>query len=144
MGGRTAPVRQRLARALPGRGSARLGVCVRVLRDSKSRCAAWLLAGSDGPAVPQSACLRSFPTFLSTPPPTATTRIRPPEPIVMSAVAGKIAPITGMLRKSFLRDLTIGLGLGFAGGSIFWYGVHLPYVQKRDAFYAKLQAENDN
>lgn len=59
----------------------------------------------------------------------------------MSAVAGKIPPITGMIRKRFFRDLTVALGLGFAGGYAFWYGVHVPYVKKRDAFYAKLQAE---
>lgn len=52
-----------------------------------------------------------------------------------------IKPITGMLRKRFIRHLTLALGLGFAGGSYFWYGIHLPYVKKRDDFYAKLQQE---
>lgn len=47
-----------------------------------------------------------------------------------------------MIRKRFIRDLTLGLGLGFTGGYAFWYGVHIPYVQKRDTYYAKLQAES--
>lgn len=55
----------------------------------------------------------------------------------------KIAPITGMLRKSFLRDLTLASGLALTGGAYFWYGIHLPYVAKRDAFYAKLQASQE-
>lgn len=53
----------------------------------------------------------------------------------------KIKPITGMLRKGFLRDMTLALGLGFGGGMYFWYGIHVPYIKKRDAFYAKLQQE---
>lgn len=32
-----------------------------------------------------------------------------------------IAPITGMLRKRFLVDVSTALGLGVAGGYAFWY-----------------------
>ncbi|KAK0489166.1 hypothetical protein IW261DRAFT_1443515 [Armillaria novae-zelandiae] len=36
-----------------------------------------------------------------------------------------IAPITGMLRKRFIVDLTCSLSLGTAGAYAFWYGYHL-------------------
>ncbi|KAK0188668.1 cytochrome-c oxidase subunit VIIa [Armillaria mellea] len=36
-----------------------------------------------------------------------------------------IAPITGMLRKRFIVDLTCSLSLATAGAYTFWYGYHL-------------------
>lgn len=32
-----------------------------------------------------------------------------------------IPPITGMLRKRLILDISIALGLGFAGANAFWY-----------------------
>lgn len=51
-----------------------------------------------------------------------------------------IAPITGKFRKLFLKDLTIALTLGGVAGAAWWNLYHLPQVQRRDAFYAKLEA----
>lgn len=51
-----------------------------------------------------------------------------------------IAPITGKFRKLFLKDLTIALTLGGIAGAGWWNLYHLPQVQRRDAFYAKLEA----
>ncbi|EMD38958.1 hypothetical protein CERSUDRAFT_81752 [Gelatoporia subvermispora B] len=52
-----------------------------------------------------------------------------------------IAPITGKLRKRFWLDLTVSLGLGVSAGYAFWYGVHLPKVQKQEEFYLKLERQ---
>lgn len=51
-----------------------------------------------------------------------------------------IAPITGKFRKQVLKDITIALSLGAAGGAAWWNLYHIPNVQRRDAFYAKLEA----
>ncbi|KAI9316766.1 hypothetical protein BX666DRAFT_2027589 [Dichotomocladium elegans] len=51
-----------------------------------------------------------------------------------------IAPITGKFRKLFIKDLTIALSLGGAGGAAWWNLYHLPNVARRDAYYAKLEA----
>jgi cytochrome c oxidase subunit 7 len=51
-----------------------------------------------------------------------------------------IAPITGKLRNQFFKDLTISLVLGAAGGAAWWNLYHIPNVQRRDAYYAKLEA----
>ncbi|PWN31969.1 cytochrome-c oxidase, subunit VIIa [Meira miltonrushii] len=58
------------------------------------------------------------------------------------ALASQIAPITGRLRKRLILDISVALGGGTAAGYAYWYMVHLPTVQRRDAFYAKLQQEN--
>ncbi|KAK0615193.1 hypothetical protein B0T17DRAFT_657412 [Bombardia bombarda] len=50
-----------------------------------------------------------------------------------------IQPITGMLRRTLILDLGIGLGLGFVFGNAFWYGYHVPRTQKRDNYYSKLE-----
>ncbi|BGP02660.1 Cytochrome c oxidase subunit 7A [Rhodotorula toruloides] len=50
-----------------------------------------------------------------------------------------IAPITGMLRKHLLTNLSIGIGGGVVAGYAFWYGVHLPNVRNRDAWYLAYQ-----
>ncbi|PWN54325.1 hypothetical protein IE53DRAFT_372558 [Violaceomyces palustris] len=54
---------------------------------------------------------------------------------------GNIPAITGKLRKRLILDLSIALGGGTVLGYGYWYGVHIPSVQRRDAFYAKYQAE---
>ncbi|ORZ18174.1 hypothetical protein BCR42DRAFT_413291 [Absidia repens] len=55
-----------------------------------------------------------------------------------------IAPITGKLRNLFIKDLTISLTLGAAGGAAWWNLYHVPNVQRRDAYYAKLEASKNN
>ncbi|KAF7504613.1 hypothetical protein GJ744_002040 [Endocarpon pusillum] len=50
-----------------------------------------------------------------------------------------IKPITGMLRRGLVLDLSIAGGLGTAFGYLWWYGFHIPRVRKRDQFYAKLE-----
>jgi len=52
-----------------------------------------------------------------------------------------IAPITGKLRRRLITDLSVGMGLGVAGGYIFWYGWHLPDVKRREEFYLKYESE---
>ncbi|OBT99754.1 hypothetical protein VE01_02234 [Pseudogymnoascus verrucosus] len=50
-----------------------------------------------------------------------------------------IKPITGMLRRGLVLDLSIAFGIGGATGYAFWYGYHMPIVHRRDAYYAKLE-----
>ncbi|KAI6249722.1 Cytochrome c oxidase subunit 9, mitochondrial [Erysiphe necator] len=52
-----------------------------------------------------------------------------------------IKPITGMLRRGLVLDLSIAFGLGTSFGYLFWYGVHIPKVRKRDYYYTKLEEE---
>ncbi|KAI0197934.1 hypothetical protein F4808DRAFT_463315 [Astrocystis sublimbata] len=52
-----------------------------------------------------------------------------------------IKPITGMLKRGLVIDLSIGLGIGMVMGSAYWYGYHMPRTNARDAFYKKLEAE---
>ncbi|CAK7265966.1 Cytochrome c oxidase subunit 7A [Sporothrix epigloea] len=52
-----------------------------------------------------------------------------------------IQPITGMLRRTLIMDIGLGLGLGFVMGNVFWYGYHMPRTNARDAHYVKLEAE---
>ncbi|RKF62809.1 Cytochrome c oxidase subunit 7A [Erysiphe neolycopersici] len=52
-----------------------------------------------------------------------------------------IKPITGMLRRGLVLDLSIAFGLGTSFGYLFWYGVHIPKVRKRDLYYSKLEEE---
>lgn len=47
----------------------------------------------------------------------------------------------GKLRKQLIVDLSMAFGLGITGGYAFWFGYHIPSVRKRDAYYAKLEAE---
>ncbi|KAH8081137.1 hypothetical protein HD553DRAFT_344342 [Filobasidium floriforme] len=37
-----------------------------------------------------------------------------------------LAPIVGKLRKRLVLDLSVSLGLGIAGGYVYWYGVNVP------------------
>ncbi|KAJ6443424.1 cytochrome c oxidase subunit COX9 [Purpureocillium lavendulum] len=52
-----------------------------------------------------------------------------------------VKPITGILRRRLVLDLSIGLGTGFAMANWFWYGYHVPRTNLRDAFYNKLEEE---
>ncbi|KAF2875629.1 cytochrome c oxidase family protein-like protein [Massariosphaeria phaeospora] len=52
-----------------------------------------------------------------------------------------IKPITGMLRRSVVLDVSVGLGLGLTSGYAWWYGYHVPAVRHRDAFYQRLEDE---
>ncbi|KAK0386705.1 hypothetical protein NLU13_6539 [Sarocladium strictum] len=52
-----------------------------------------------------------------------------------------VTPITGMLRRRLVLDLSIGLGIGFTMANVFWYGFHLPRTHARDNFYTKLEAK---
>lgn len=54
-----------------------------------------------------------------------------------------IAPITGMLKKKIITDISIGFGCGFVLAGLYWQYEHKPLVAKRDAFYAKLKAEKE-
>ncbi|KAF1989801.1 cytochrome c oxidase family protein-like protein [Aulographum hederae CBS 113979] len=50
-----------------------------------------------------------------------------------------IKPITGMLRRGLVLDLSVAFGLGTSAGYFWWYGYHVPAVRHRDMFYAKLE-----
>ncbi|KAF2742759.1 cytochrome c oxidase family protein-like protein [Sporormia fimetaria CBS 119925] len=53
-----------------------------------------------------------------------------------------IKPITGMLRRRIVLDLSVSIGLGVAAGYGWWYeGYHVPAVRHRDAFYQKIEDE---
>ncbi|TKA76660.1 hypothetical protein B0A55_02598 [Friedmanniomyces simplex] len=55
-----------------------------------------------------------------------------------------VKPITGMLRKGLVLDLSVAFGLGTASGYLWWYGFHIPRTRRRDLFYAKLEDERAN
>ena len=46
-----------------------------------------------------------------------------------------------MLRRTLITDISIGLGVGFVMGNVFWYGYHMPRTNARDNYYIKLEAE---
>ncbi|KAJ2903219.1 hypothetical protein MKZ38_010255 [Zalerion maritima] len=52
-----------------------------------------------------------------------------------------IKPITGILRRNLVMDLSIALGLGFVAGNAFWYGYHMPRTNARDEYMSKLEEE---
>ncbi|CAK7217719.1 Cytochrome c oxidase subunit 7A [Sporothrix curviconia] len=52
-----------------------------------------------------------------------------------------VKPITGMLRRTLITDISLGLGIGFVMGNAFWYGFHMPRTRARDNHYIKLEAE---
>ncbi|KAI0120966.1 hypothetical protein BJ170DRAFT_688385 [Xylariales sp. AK1849] len=52
-----------------------------------------------------------------------------------------IKPITGMLKKGLVTDLSIALGIGTVMGSFFWHGYHMPRTIARDNFYAQIEKE---
>ncbi|KAF2493223.1 cytochrome c oxidase family protein-like protein [Lophium mytilinum] len=52
-----------------------------------------------------------------------------------------IKPITGMLRRGVVLDLSVATGIGLTAGSFWWYGYHVPAVRHRDAFYQKIEDE---
>ncbi|KAI8978494.1 hypothetical protein BDB01DRAFT_726372 [Pilobolus umbonatus] len=51
-----------------------------------------------------------------------------------------IAPIAGKYRKQVIKDIVISLSLGAVGGAAWWGLYHNPNAQRRDAYYAKLEA----
>lgn len=53
---------------------------------------------------------------------------------------GSVAPIKGMLRKKFFFDVTMSLGSGITFALAFWYGIHVPRVQKRTLSIMLIQA----
>ncbi|KAL2265041.1 hypothetical protein VTJ83DRAFT_7551 [Remersonia thermophila] len=52
-----------------------------------------------------------------------------------------VQPITGMLRRGLITDLSIAIGLGALMGNAFWYGYHVPRTNARDNYYKKLEEE---
>ncbi|AEO59403.1 hypothetical protein MYCTH_111770 [Thermothelomyces thermophilus ATCC 42464] len=52
-----------------------------------------------------------------------------------------IKPITGMLRRGLITDLSIALGLGLVFSNAFWYGFHVPRTNARDNYYKKLEEQ---
>lgn len=54
-----------------------------------------------------------------------------------------IAPITGILRKKIITDISIGFGCGFVLAGLYWQYEHMPIVRARDAYYAKLKADKE-
>ncbi|KAK4244861.1 hypothetical protein C7999DRAFT_34788 [Corynascus novoguineensis] len=52
-----------------------------------------------------------------------------------------VKPVTGMLRRGLITDLSIALGLGLIFGNAFWYGYHVPRTNARDNYYKKLEEE---
>ncbi|KAI0109305.1 cytochrome-c oxidase, subunit VIIa [Hypoxylon sp. NC0597] len=52
-----------------------------------------------------------------------------------------VKPITGMLRRGLVTDLSIALGLGATFGTFYWHGYHMPRTHARDNFYKKLEEE---
>ncbi|KAL2814171.1 hypothetical protein BJX63DRAFT_431572 [Aspergillus granulosus] len=70
-------------------------------------------------------------------------------------MASTIAPITGMLRRNLVLDLSTAfgesrsvavkpypnLGFGTTFGYLWWYGYHLPRVRARDNYYARLEQD---
>ncbi|CEP19652.1 hypothetical protein [Parasitella parasitica] len=61
-------------------------------------------------------------------------------PTLLYKTKKMIAPIAGKFRKQVIKDITISLVLGAAGGAAWWNLYHIPNVQRRDAYYAKLEA----
>lgn len=44
---------------------------------------------------------------------------------------GTVPPVKGMLRKKLFFDVTMGIGSGMVFALAFWYGVHIPRIEKR-------------
>ncbi|KAI9226274.1 MAG: hypothetical protein DHS80DRAFT_19007 [Piptocephalis tieghemiana] len=61
-----------------------------------------------------------------------------------TALNHSIAPIKGGLKRRAFFDIAIGLSLGTAAGYGYWYGWRLPAVARREAYYAKLNAEKES
>lgn len=49
-----------------------------------------------------------------------------------------IAPITGILTKKIVVDVSIGFTIGITAASYWWWGFHKPMVAQREDYYAKL------
>ena len=46
--------------------------------------------------------------------------------------------VSGLLKKEFIKDMTISMTLAVIGASIFYYGFAIPRQQRRDKYF------NDN
>ncbi|KAJ5769512.1 hypothetical protein N7520_004071 [Penicillium odoratum] len=64
-----------------------------------------------------------------------------PTPNVRVTMPAAIPPITGMLRRGLVLDLSVAFGFGTTFGYLWWYGFHLPRVRERDTYYARLEAD---
>jgi cytochrome c oxidase subunit 7 len=60
---------------------------------------------------------------------------------INKSVTMAVRPITGMLRRNLVLDLSIALGSGFVMANFFWYGFHMPRTNARDNYYIKLEEE---
>ncbi|KAG5513414.1 hypothetical protein PMAC_001478 [Pneumocystis sp. 'macacae'] len=49
-----------------------------------------------------------------------------------------VKPITGMLKRALIKDISTALCLGVSSAYVFWFGFHLPSVRKRNMYYEKL------
>ncbi|KAI9335418.1 hypothetical protein DFJ73DRAFT_629429 [Zopfochytrium polystomum] len=52
-----------------------------------------------------------------------------------------IAPITGRFKSRVIRDLFISVPAGTAFGAWYWYGYHVPAIQKYKAYDAQVAAD---
>ncbi|WBW73088.1 cytochrome c oxidase subunit VIIa [Schizosaccharomyces osmophilus] len=52
-----------------------------------------------------------------------------------------VGPVTGLFKRQIIVDFSTILGLGTAGGLVWWYGYHKPAFKQRDEYYKKLAAE---
>ncbi|ODQ78955.1 hypothetical protein BABINDRAFT_8580 [Babjeviella inositovora NRRL Y-12698] len=43
--------------------------------------------------------------------------------------------------KRIMFDIVVGGSIGLGMGAYWWYGLHMPKVEKKDAFYAELKAK---
>lgn len=50
--------------------------------------------------------------------------------------ATPLKPIVGLLRKRVIRDLTIGLGGGMVGATVYWHYFD-KHMQRVEDYYAK-------
>ncbi|KAJ2760333.1 hypothetical protein H4S06_001782 [Coemansia sp. BCRC 34490] len=51
--------------------------------------------------------------------------------------ATPLKPITGMLRKRVIRDITVGIGAGIVGGSVYWH-YFSKHLKLTEDYYAKI------
>ncbi|AXA51293.1 cytochrome c oxidase subunit 7 [Malassezia restricta] len=54
-----------------------------------------------------------------------------------------VPPIKGMMRTRFYKTLTFSFAFGSSLAWGFWYFYHVPRVQIRDAYYAKINANKE-
>lgn len=54
-----------------------------------------------------------------------------------------IAPIIGTYKRRIVFDIATGTTIGTAAAFYWWYGIHMPQVERRDNYYAMLKAKKD-